>query len=125
MTAFRPDSVSTQPRNPARVEIAVPDGFIHVNVSVADLDVEAAGRVRAYPRLIVNRRSPGAEIGQRHQVAGFALLTLRQYIVHPTFPSPESPRLDGPRMSTNILPRPRANKRPGHFSSSRYGMRKT
>src|SRR5581483_1332606 len=49
-----------------------------VEVAVADLDVEAALRVRAGPRLVVDRRALRAEIRQRDEVPDLALLATRE-----------------------------------------------
>jgi hypothetical protein len=60
--------------------------FIHVDVTISNLDVEAAGRIGADPRLVMDRGAPSAKIGQRHQISRLALLAFRQSHFHPTSP---------------------------------------
>ena len=62
--------------------------LVDVEVTVADFQVETAVRVRADPRLVVNRGALAAEIRQRDKVASLALLALGKtgivhYLNHP------------------------------------------
>ena len=60
---------------PLRSKRALVDRLVEVDLAVADLQVEAAPRVGAHPRLVVDRRALSAEVGERDQracVAGVA-----------------------------------------------------
>src|SRR5688572_2780298 len=61
-----------------RVDGAVSDRLVHVEVAIADLQVEAALGVGANPGLVVNRCTLTAEVRQRHEVAVLALLAFRK-----------------------------------------------
>lgn len=50
--------------------------LVNVQVTVANLEVEATIRVGADPRLIVDRCPLAAEIRQRHEIARLTLLAL-------------------------------------------------
>src|SRR5262249_8832076 len=71
-------------RRPARRLLALasrhvrPDvnRFVEIQITVADLHVEAAFGVRAHPCFEVDGRALAAEVRQRHQVADLAFLAL-------------------------------------------------
>jgi hypothetical protein len=56
------------------VECSTHDGLIEINITVPDFEVEAAFRIGANPRFIVNRRPLTAEIGQGHQISRLTFL---------------------------------------------------
>ena len=53
-------------------------GLIDQDIAVANLDVEPAIRIRAYPCLVRDRRTLPAEVRQRHQITLAALAALRK-----------------------------------------------
>jgi hypothetical protein len=57
---------------------SVANGFVEINVTVADLDVEATIGVGADPSLIVDRGALATEIREGDQIADIALLALGQ-----------------------------------------------
>jgi hypothetical protein len=50
--------------------------FVHINIAVADLQIETAVRIGADPGFVLNARTLAAEVRQRYQVTRPALLTL-------------------------------------------------
>ena len=60
------------------MKCAVHYRFVNVNITVPDLEVIAAIRISANPRLIVNRRPLAAKIGQGYQFSRVAFLTFRE-----------------------------------------------
>jgi len=55
---------------------AAHDRLVDIDVTVADLQIEAALRVSAYPGFVMNCGALTAKIGQGNQVTLFAFLTL-------------------------------------------------
>jgi hypothetical protein len=55
---------------------ATHNGFININVTIPYLEVKTTLRIGAHPRLVAYSRPLRTEIGQRHKVTGFTLLTL-------------------------------------------------
>ena len=51
------------------------NGFINIDITVPDFQVETAIRIGADPCLVMNSRPLTAKIRQRHQVSRIALLT--------------------------------------------------
>ena len=51
------------------------NGLVKVNITIPDLQVEAAFRIGANPGLIMNFGPLTAEIGKGHQVTSLAFLT--------------------------------------------------
>src|SRR5579875_897459 len=70
---------------------AAGDRLIDVEIAVADLDIEAALRIRAGPRLEMDSRALASKVRERHEIAGFALLTLGKGHLHR--PPPAVPRV--------------------------------
>jgi hypothetical protein len=66
---------------PGIMHRATDDRLVDVDVTVPYLEVKATIRVGAYPCLIVDWRALTAEVGQRHQFACIALLTLGQTVL--------------------------------------------
>ena len=60
------------------MERSTHNGFVNINITVPDFQVETAIRIGADPGFVVNIRPLTAKIRQGHQVSGFALLTLRK-----------------------------------------------
>jgi hypothetical protein len=58
------------------MEGAAHDRLIDIDIAVPDFQVEAAIRIGADPGFIPDGRPLAAEIGQRHEVSGVALLAL-------------------------------------------------
>jgi hypothetical protein len=58
------------------MEGAAHDRLIDIHITVPDFQVEAAIRIGADPGFIADGRPLAAEIGQRHEVSGVALLAL-------------------------------------------------
>ena len=52
------------------------NGFVNINITIPDFQVEAAIRIGANPGFVVNRRPLATKIRQGHQVSRLALLTL-------------------------------------------------
>ena len=52
------------------------NGFVNIDITIPDFQVEAAIRIGANPGFVVNRRPLTAKIGQRHQFSRLTLLTL-------------------------------------------------
>ena len=52
------------------------NGFINIDIAIPDFQVEAAIRIGANPRFVVNSCPLTAKIRQGHQVSRLALLTL-------------------------------------------------
>lgn len=67
-----------------RVVLSIRDGLIQIQVTVPDLQVEPAFRVRAYPCLKLYGRALTPEVGQRNKIAGTTLLALRKLHHHQT-----------------------------------------
>ena len=67
------------------MKCAVVYRLIDEQVTVADLDVEAAIRVGTDPRLEVDRRALAAKVGKRHKVSISTFTTFRK-LIHPTPP---------------------------------------
>ena len=59
----------------AVVERPAHDGFVDIDITIPDLEVEAAIRIGADPSFVMNGCSLVAEIRQGHQVARLAFLT--------------------------------------------------
>jgi len=57
---------------------AAGDRLVHVEVTIANLQVEAAFRVGTNPGLEMNGCTLAAEVGKRHKVTGLTLLALRE-----------------------------------------------
>jgi hypothetical protein len=53
------------------------DGLIDKDIAIPDLDVEAALRIAAHPRLVVYRRSLTAKVGKGEKISALALAALR------------------------------------------------
>jgi len=70
--------------------VSVTDRLVHVHVAVTDFYVKSTGRIRANPRLEMNRGSTAAKIGKRYQVASLAFLALGQNNLHPVIPPSEA-----------------------------------
>ena len=73
-----------------RMDGAVGDGLVNVEVTVADLEVEAAIGVGTHPGFVVNGRTLATKVRQGHEIPGLALLTLGQAgNFHESLPPPE------------------------------------
>ena len=55
---------------------ATHDGFININVTIPDLEVETTLWIGAYPCLVADGRPLRTKIRERHKVTGLALLAL-------------------------------------------------
>jgi hypothetical protein len=51
------------------------DGFVDIDVTVPDFEVETAIRIGANPRFVMNGRPLTAKVGQGHQVSRVAFQT--------------------------------------------------
>jgi hypothetical protein len=60
------------------VECPTHNGFIYINITIPDFQVEAAIRISANPRFVVNSCPLTAKIRQGYQVTRLALLTFRE-----------------------------------------------
>ena len=96
----------------------VHDRLVYIHVAVADLQIETAFGIRAYPGLEVNSSALTSEIGEGNQIAHLALLALREaiYLIHeahlPTVIRPKFPRsIHHQRIVDNGESRPRRNGR--------------
>jgi hypothetical protein len=58
------------------VERAAHNGFVPIDVTVPDFEIETAIGIGANPGFILDRCPLATEIGQRHQVSRIAFLTL-------------------------------------------------
>jgi hypothetical protein len=52
------------------------DGFVYINVTVPDFQIETAFRIGTNPRFVLDIGALAAKIRQGHKVSGFATLTL-------------------------------------------------
>ena len=67
------------------------NGLVNVDVSIADLDIEPAVWVGAYPGLIMDRCPLAAEVRKGHQVSCLALYAPGEYkVIHKTTSHPKS-----------------------------------
>lgn len=82
--------------DPWSIHVAWADGFILINVPVADFYVKTATGVHADPCFVVDRRSLAAIIRQRNQLTNIALQTFRKF---PTFHETPSHSSVGPSIS--------------------------
>jgi hypothetical protein len=59
---------------------AVVDGFINIDIAVADFKIKTAFRISTDPGFILNGSALAAKIGKRNQITDFALLTFGEII---------------------------------------------
>ena len=59
---------------------AIVNGFVNVDVTVANFEIEAALRISANPGFVLYRGALTAEIGKGYQITSFAFLTLGEIV---------------------------------------------
>ena len=59
---------------------SIVDGFINIDITVTNLEIESALRVSADPGFILNCGALAAEIRKRDQITDFALLAFGEII---------------------------------------------
>ena len=86
---------------------AATNWLVHIDIAIANLDVVSTRRVGAHPRLVMDRRTTGTEIRQRHQIPRLAFLAFWQRRFHlNTPPNPQSDRF--PQPAESIIAKARA-----------------
>ena len=72
----------------ADAQFTAENGLVKVYLTIPDLEVESAIRIRTHPRLVANRRTLASEVRQRNEIALVTLQALREWRVLQGNPPP-------------------------------------